>query len=84
VSNDDPKPKPPFDIVKACFYLVAFVFAIYSLAILMSLVLCAWNFGAITEAHLRCFKEGGLVDALSTLLASALAFAAGRVSPPKE
>jgi hypothetical protein len=79
--NDNGPPKKPFDIVRACFYLVAFVFGIYSLVIILSVIVCAWNFEAVAGAHLRCFKEGGLVEALSTLLASALAFAAGRTSP---
>lgn len=82
--NEPEKPKPPFDIIRACFYLVAFVFAVYSLVVVISVVLCAWHIQELNEAHLRCFKEGGLIEALSTMLASALAFAAGRVAPPKE
>lgn len=75
--------KPPFDVVRASFYLVAFVFAAYTLLIFTAIVLCAWNIDAIINAKRDCIKEGGLMEALSTLLASALAFAAGRSVPPK-
>lgn len=71
----------PFDIVRASFYLVAAVFAVYAITILATLGMCAWNLEAMVAAGRDCFKERGMVDALSTLLASALAFAAGRMSP---
>lgn len=75
--------KPPFDIVRATFYLVAFVFAAYTAIILAAMGICAWHWPDAAAGSRACIKEGGLFDALSTLLAAALAFAAGRASPPK-
>lgn len=75
--------RTPFDIVRASFYLVAFVFAVYALLILVALGICAWNVALLIKERHECIKEGGLLEALSTLLASALAFAAGRSVPPR-
>lgn len=76
--------KPSFDIIRASFYLVAFVFAVYAALIFVALGFCALNLDALLKAGIRaCIKEGGLMEALSTLLASALAFAAGRSVPPR-
>jgi hypothetical protein len=81
VINEPEKPKPPFDIIKACFFLVASVFLLYSVIMLAAMAICSWH-GSVGAG--QCIKEGGIGEALSTLLASALAFAAGRVAPPKE
>lgn len=68
------EPKQPFDMVAATFYLVAFIFGIYALAALAAGFSCIkWPEGA------GC-GTGKLAEAFSTLLASALAYAAGRGS----
>jgi len=75
--------KPPFDLVKASFYLVAGVFAAYAVIIIITIGMCAYHVEELLSAQRTCIKEGGLMEALATLLASALAFAAGRATPPK-
>jgi hypothetical protein len=78
-------PKPPFDIIKASFWLVAFVFALYGVLMLTAMAICAWHLPAAMAASEECIAKGGVGQALGTLLASALAFAAGRsMPPPKE
>ena len=62
---------------------MAGVFAFYALIIVVALFICAWNAAELLRAKHECIKEGGLMEALSTLLASALAFAAGRSIPTK-
>ena len=79
-SNDE---KPPFDLVRASFYLVAGVFAVYSAVIIFGVIVCGLYVTQILEktpvgSSLECIKEGRLYEALGTMLASALAFAAGR------
>lgn len=61
---------PPFDMVRYTFYLVAFVFAVYAGMAFMSAAWCLW--------HDNCSKDGSLIDAMGSLLASALAYAAGQ------
>ena len=62
---------------------MAGVFAVYALIIMYSVFICSIYSKEIL-AHTpegitpECIKEGRLYEALGTLLASALAFAAGR------
>lgn len=67
-----------FDLVKAAFWLVATIMAIYALTLLAALTGCFLN-----EAHAAC-AEGRLTELLATLLATAVAFAGGlmRQAPP--
>lgn len=75
MNNEPPK---PFDIIRACFYLVAGVFALYAVITLVTIGVCSWH----GQTGLgQCVKEGGIGEALSTMLAAALAFAAGRSAP---
>jgi len=62
--------KPPFDMVRATFYLVAGVFAIYGLAAIGTIAVCIM--GATT-----C-PDGKLSEVFITLLTSALAYSAGQ------
>jgi hypothetical protein len=66
---DDPQ---PFDMVRASFYLVALVFALYGGMAFMSTAWCLY--------HDTCPKDGSLIDAMGSLLASSLAYAAGQGS----
>lgn len=77
--------KPPFDIVKASFYLVAFVFGVNAAIILYGVVICSLYAGEILAKtpvgqSAECVREGRLYEGMTTLLASVLAFAAGRSS----
>lgn len=76
--NGNKELPPPFDIVRACFFLVAGVFLLYSVIMIAAMGICSWHSQVGAGV---CIKEGGIGEALSTLLASALAFAAGRSSP---
>lgn len=62
--------KPPFDTVRAAFYLIAGVIAVHCLVVLITLVFC-WTHPE-QEATLRC---GSMRDQLTQLLAAALAAA---------
>jgi hypothetical protein len=75
--------KPPFDLVKASFFLVAGIFAVYAFVVIYSVIICSMYAGDIlakTPVGLspECVREGRIYEAMGTLLASALAFAAGR------
>ena len=67
-----------FDLVKAAFWLVATIMAIYALTLLAGLLGCF-----LTELPAPC-NEGRLTELLATLLATAVAFAGGlmRQAPP--
>jgi len=62
--------KPPFDMVRATFYLVASVFAIYGLAALATIAMCVMG-------PTVC-PDGKLSEVFVTLLTSALAYSAGQ------
>ncbi len=64
--------RSPFDPVRSSFLLVAGAFGFYGFMILLSALSC------IQWAD-KCPPQGTIAEALSTLLASALAFAAGRM-----
>lgn len=71
--------RPPFDAVRASFYLVAGVFAVYAGLIALGAIACVWHMQVLIEkGAAECVKEGRLFEAMGSLLASALAFAAGR------
>jgi hypothetical protein len=59
-------------MVRWTFFLVAFVFLAYSLSVLAGAVVCArWP-------EIKGCGEGKISDAFNSLLASALAYAAGQ------
>lgn len=66
-----PPEKPSFDLVRAAFWLVAAIMAIYAVALLTALVGCFLN------AEYAACGEGRLSELLATLLATAVAFAGG-------
>ena len=70
--------KPPFDPVKACFYLIAAVLAFQGLVGLTGLVFCVWYGERIVEGHFSCSGIGtALNQIMQGALAAALAFTAG-------
>jgi hypothetical protein len=69
--------RPPFDVVRAAFYLVAFVLVIHCLVVLIGVGLCAWNSRDIVEGKFKCDSDGHLFELLGSALSAALAFAGG-------
>jgi hypothetical protein len=66
--------KPPFDFVKASFFLVAGVIAVHCAIVLAGVVFC-WTH----ESSARCDDlRGNLIELLAAALAAALAFAGAK------
>jgi hypothetical protein len=77
--SDVPDEKPPFDSVKAGFYLVAFVIAANVGMSFFGAVACLWNLDKIVAAGLtECKGAPQFFEMLSGALAAALAFAGGK------
>jgi hypothetical protein len=75
MSNDD---KPPFDVVRATFFLIAGVVAVYAIVVLMGMVGCLWNARAIfSSPNVYCDPQGRLTELMASALAAALAFIGG-------
>ena len=68
------EPKP-FNHGRAVFYLVAATFGLYGATAFIAAMAC--TFGV---AKIPCPTDGRFAEAFGTLLASALAFAAGKFS----
>jgi len=71
---DEKPPREPFDLARACFFLVAGIMGTYALMILIGLLGCVWK--NMTSTELVCQGEK-LTELLATLLATAVAFAGG-------
>ena len=68
--------KPPFDLRRASFLLVAAVIAVYCLVVLAGVAFC-WMHPEADHME-RCSRLGTqLIEMLAAALASALAFAGG-------
>lgn len=68
--------RPPFDPVRACFWLVAGVIAVHCLVTLLGVAFC-WIHPEAEHME-RCSRLGSqLLETLAAALASALAFAGG-------
>ena len=72
--------RPPFDPIRASFYLVAFVIFVHAAVVLLGAVQCVMR-----EVDV-CDAKGRLGDLLAGALAAALAFAGGfiRNKPPED
>lgn len=71
--------KPPFDPVKAGFYLVAFVIAANIAMSFLGALTCIWNIDKIVAAGLtECKAMPNFFEMLTGALAAAIAFAGGR------
>jgi hypothetical protein len=72
--------RPPFDPVRACFWLVALVIGVHGAVVLMGAGLCVY-FGAtiVGNPEIMCDPKGRLSDLLAGALAAALAFSGGFV-----
>lgn len=83
-------PRPPFDVVRAAFFLVAFVLGIQCLVVLIGVGWCAWHARDVLDVHgtFKCDADGHLFELLGSALSAALAFAGGMMrgsgppSPP--
>jgi len=70
--------KPPFDPVRASFYLISAVLAVQCLVALGGLAACIYWSGHVVEGRWNCENiNATLNQLLSGALAAALAFAAG-------
>lgn len=82
--------RPPFDPVRAAFFLVAFVLVVQCLIVLIGIGFCLWNSEKIVSGNFKCDPDGHLFELLGAALSAALAFAGGLMrgpppppSPPK-
>lgn len=70
--------QPPFDAVRASFYLVAFVIGVHVVVVVMGAVACLFYFETIIKSpDIVCDPKSRLSEVLSAALAAALAFAGG-------
>ena len=72
--------RPPFDLVRASFYLVAAVIGIHCVVVLVGAGLCVYQ--NVTTDSFTCDAKGRLSDLLAGALAAALAFSGGLVRRP--
>lgn len=80
--------RPPFDPIRASFYLVAGVIALHGLIVLMGAAACLFYFDTIIKnPEIVCDPKSRLGELLGAALAAALAFAGGFTRnrpPPKD
>jgi len=70
--------KPPFDAIRACFYLIASVLAFQGIVSLVGLFHCVYWSEHIVEGRYSCDNISGTLNMLlQGALAAALAFTAG-------
>jgi hypothetical protein len=71
--------KPPFDPIRAAFWLIAFVVGIYGVVILAFAAGCLMHHEAIiTNPEISCDPNNRLMGLLAAALAAALTFASTR------
>ena len=76
--------KPPFDPIRACFFLVAAILSFQCLVALVALGVCIYWSSSVIEGKASCENINSLLNQLmSGALAAALAFTAGFAKPPK-
>jgi hypothetical protein len=78
--------RPPFDPVRAAFFLVAFVLAAHVVVVLAAVGVCIWHSADIVAGNFKCDSDGHLFELLGAALSAALAFAGGmmRGGPPSK
>jgi Ca2+/Na+ antiporter len=67
--------KPPFDPIRAAFWLIAFVVGIYGVVIVAFAAACVVHATAIITSEISCDPNNRLMGLLAAALAAALAFA---------
>lgn len=70
--------RPPFDIERATFWLVASVIAVYAVVVIAGVTVCAIYSDELVSGKWMCDKDNRLSDLLNAALAAALAFAGRR------
>ena len=70
-----------FDVIKACFYLIAFVIGAQVVGVLVAELACLYYVKDIVLDAKTCGEPGQLGELMSGALAAALAFAGGRMIP---
>ncbi len=71
--------EPPFNAVRAAFWLIAGVLAVQCMIALATTGACIWWSGAIVEGHFSCGPAADRVaELLIGALAAALAFGSGQ------
>ena len=76
--------KPPFDPIRACFFLIAAVLSFQCLVALLAVGACLYWSGSVIEGKWTCENISATLNQLmSSALAAALAFTAGFAKPPK-
>jgi hypothetical protein len=78
--------KPPFDAVRACFWLIASILAVECLVVVAGVGMCLYYADIIIkDPAIVCDPKDRLASLLTGALAAALAFAGGFTrKPPKE
>ena len=75
--------RPPFDPIKACFYLIAAILGVHCVIAVVGVGFCVYWGDAITSGRFKCENVGAsLTELLSAALAAALAFAGGSSRKP--
>lgn len=69
--------KPPFDQVRAAFFLVALVIVVECVVVLVGVGVCLSYADDIVKGVFQCDKSNRLTELLNAALSAALAFAAG-------
>lgn len=69
--------RPPFDPVKASFYLVAAVIGVHAIVVLLGVATCVVYAQEIVRQEFRCDPDSRLSTLLAEALATALAFTGG-------
>jgi NAD(P)H-hydrate repair Nnr-like enzyme with NAD(P)H-hydrate dehydratase domain len=73
--------RPPFDPIRASFYLVASVIAVHCVVVLVGAGVCVYEKLAYGTAY-ECDAKGRLGDLLAGVLAAAIAFSGGFARRP--
>jgi len=77
--------RPPFDPIRASFYLVAFVVGIYGVVVLVAVGACIYHSEIIIKnPDIVCDPKDRLSGLLAAALAAALAFAGGFIRKPPD
>jgi hypothetical protein len=74
--------RPPFDPVRAAFFLVALVFSCHILVVFAVVGACLWHSEDIVSGRWKCDADGHLYELLGSMLSAALAFAGGMMRGP--
>lgn len=69
--------RPPFDGVRAAFWLVASIIASEVVVVLAGVGMCLWYAPDIVAGHFHCDANDKLSELMAEALAAALGFAGG-------